>query len=99
MNRAIKSTLILCFASIASLAQISVGDIPSLPQEAGCPIGIRATVEKDGNLLPIQRLQVTLTKWPSFAIVASRIAVHGIAAVANSTEPSEITKRDRKSVV
>ena len=74
--------LILCLASTASLAQI----------EANCPVGIRATLEKSGNLLPAQRLQVTLTKWPSFDIVASRITVHGIAAVAEHSEPSETTE-------
>jgi hypothetical protein len=61
-----------------------------VPLEADCPVGVRAKLEKGGNLLPAQRLQVTLTKWPSFGIVASRITVHGIVAVANRPEPSEI---------
>jgi hypothetical protein len=84
-------TLILCLASTALLAQTPVRDI-FMPLEADCPIGIRATLEKSGNLLPAQRLQVTLTKGSSFRIVASRITVHGVAAVANHPEPSEITE-------
>jgi hypothetical protein len=84
--------LILCLTSTASLAQIAAEDTPIVPLEADCPIGVRATVEKNGNLLAAQRLEVTLTKWPSFAIVASRITVHGIAAVANRPERSEITE-------
>jgi hypothetical protein len=82
--------LILCFASTASLAQIAVRDHSLVPLETNCPIGIRATVEKNGDLLAAQNLQVTLTKWPSFGVVASRITVHGIAAGANGPEQSEI---------
>ena len=93
MRRTSRSALILCLASTASLAQISLRDIPFVPLEANCPIGMQATLEKGGNLLATQRLQVILTKWPSFDIVASRITVHGIAPVANRPEPSEITER------
>lgn len=93
MRRTSRSALILCLASTASLAQISLRDIPFVPLEANCPIGMQATLEKGGNLLAVQRLQVILTKWPSFDIVASRITVHGIAPVANRPEPSEITER------
>ena len=92
MRRTSRSALILCLASTASLAQISLRDIPFVPLEANCPIGMQATLEKGGNLLATQRLQVILTKWPSFDIVASRITVHGIAPVANRPEPSEITE-------
>jgi hypothetical protein len=74
------------------LAQVAAEDKPVVPLEADCPIGIRATVEKSEHPLAAQRLEVTLTKWPSFAIVASRITVHGIAPVADSAEPSEITR-------
>ena len=93
MNRASKLALVLCLVSAAALAQTSVRDRSFVPLEGGCPIGIRATLEKRGNLVPAQRLQVTLTKWPSYGIVASRITVHGIVAVANRPEPSEITER------
>jgi hypothetical protein len=92
MNRASKLALVLCLVSAASLAQISVRDRSLVPLEADCPIGIRATLEKRGNLVPAQRLQVTLSKWLSFGIVASRITVHGTVAVANRSEPSEITE-------
>jgi hypothetical protein len=92
MNRASKLALVLCLVSAASLAQISVRDWSLVPLEADCPIGIRATLEKRGNPVPAQRLQVTLTRWPSYGIVASRITVHGIVAVANHPEPSEITE-------
>jgi hypothetical protein len=92
MRRTSRSALILCLASTASLAQISLRDIPFVPLEANCPIGMQATLEKGGNLLATQRLQVILTKWPSFDIVASRITVHGIAPVANRPQPSEITE-------
>ena len=92
MSRAIGLALILCLASTASLAQIAPADRPVIPLEADCPIGIHATMEKNEHPLAAQRLQVTLTKWPSFAIVASRITVHGIAPVSNSPELSEITK-------
>ena len=83
-------TLILCLASTALLAQTPVRDIPLMPLEADCPIGIRATLEKSGNSLTAQRLQVALSNWPRKPIVASRITVHGIAAVANGPEPFEI---------
>jgi hypothetical protein len=92
MRRTSRSALILCLASTASLAQISLRDILFVPLEANCPIGMQATLEKGGNLLATQRLQVILTKWPSFDIVASRITVHGIAPVANRPQPSEITE-------
>jgi hypothetical protein len=92
MSGASRLALILCLLSTASSAQISVRDRPFVPLETDCPIGIRVTLEKGGDLLPAQRLQVTLTKWPSFAIVASRISVHGIAAVANRPEPFEIVQ-------
>jgi hypothetical protein len=92
MNCASKLALVLCLVSAASLAQISVRDLVFVPLEADCPIGIRSTLEKRGNLVPAQRLQVILTKWPSYGIVASRITVHGIVSVANRPEPSEITE-------
>lgn len=90
LDRTSTFALILCFGSTASLAQIAVRDRSLVPLETNCPIGIRATVEKNGNLLAAQRLQVTLTQWPPFAIVASRITVHGIAAGATGPEQSEI---------
>jgi hypothetical protein len=92
MNRASKLALVLCLVSTASLAQISVTDNHLVLLEAGCPIGIHATLGNGGNLLSAQRLQVTLTQWPPFGIVASHITVHGIAAVADRPEPSEITQ-------
>jgi hypothetical protein len=92
VNRASKLVLVLCLVSAASLAQISVRNSAVVSLEADCPIGIRATLERRGSLVPAQRLQVTLTKWPSFGIVASRITVHGIVAVANRPELSEITE-------
>ena len=92
MNRASKLALVLCLVAAASWAQISVRDRSLVPLEADCPIGIRATLEKRANLVPAQRLQVTLSKWPSFGIVASRITVHGTVAVPNRPEPSEITE-------
>jgi hypothetical protein len=82
----------LCFACTALLAQSSVNEIPFVPLEADCPIGIRATLEKSGNLLGAQRLEIILGKWPAFGVIASRITVHGIAPVANHPEPSEITE-------
>ena len=90
LDRTTTFAVILCFGSTASLAQIAVRDRSLVPLETNCPIGIRATVEKNGNLLAAQRLQVTLTQWPSFGIVASRIIVHGIAAGTNGPEQSEI---------
>jgi hypothetical protein len=100
MSRAIRPALILCLASTASLAQIAAERTPIAPPEADCPIGIRGTVEKNEHPLAGQRLEVTLTKWPSFAIVASRITIHGTATVANSAEPSEITRNlDLKRIV
>ena len=92
MSRAIGLALILCLASTASLAQIAPADRPVIPLESDCPIGIHATMEKNEHPLAAQRLQVSLTEWPSFAIVASRITVHGLAPVANRPEPSEITE-------
>ncbi len=92
MRRTRRTALILCLASTASLAQISLRDIPFVPLEANCPIGIRATLEKSGNLLAAQRLQVILSQWPPFGIVATRITVHGMAPVANRPEPSEISE-------
>jgi hypothetical protein len=82
----------LCLASTASLGQISVRDSPVVPLEADCPIGIRATVEKNEKPLAAQRLQVTLIQWPPLGVVASRITIHGIAAVVNRPKPSEITE-------
>jgi hypothetical protein len=92
MSRAIRLALILCLASTASLGQTAAEDRFVTAADADCPIGISATVEKNEHPLVAQRLQVTLTKWPSFAVVTSRITVHGIAAVPNSPKPSEITK-------
>src|ERR1700733_11961575 len=91
-SRAIRLALILCLASTASLGQTAAEDRFVTAADADCPIGISATVEKNEHPLVAQRLQVTLTKWPSFAVVTSRITVHGIAAVPNSPKPSEITK-------
>jgi hypothetical protein len=92
MSRAIRLTLILCLASAASLTQAAAQDAPGVPTEADCPIGMRATIEKSEHPLAAQRLELTLTKWPSFAIVASRITVHGVANGANSAESPEITR-------
>jgi hypothetical protein len=41
-------------------------------------------------LLPVQRLQVTLSIRQPKPMVASRITVHGIVEVANGPEPSEL---------
>jgi hypothetical protein len=92
MRRTSMPALILCLASTASLAQISLRDSRFVPLEANCPIGIQAKLEKSGNLLAPQRLQVILSQWPPSGIVASRITVHGMAPVANRPEPSEITE-------
>ncbi len=92
MRRTSRSTLILCLASTASLAQTSVSDRSIVPLETSCPIAMQATLEKGGTLLAVQRLEVTLTKWPSFPIIASRITVRGIAPVGNLREPSEVTE-------
>lgn len=92
MRVASRLTFILCLASTASLGQISTWDRPVVPLEVYCPIGIRATVEKNENPLAAQRLQVTLSHWPPFGIVASRITVHGIAAVVDRPKPSEIAE-------
>jgi hypothetical protein len=84
--------LILCLASTTSVAQVAGEGNPVMPLEADCPVAVRATVEKNDHPRAAQRLEVTLTKWPSFAIVASRITVHGIAPVADSAEPPKITR-------
>jgi hypothetical protein len=49
-------------------------------------------LEKSGNLLAAQRLQVILSQWPPFGIVATRITVHGMAPVGDRPERSEITE-------
>ncbi len=90
MSRTSRLALFLCFTPTALLAQIDLRDRPLVPLGTNCPVGMRATVEKSGNLLAAQRVQVTLTQWPPFGIVASRITIHGIAPVANHPEPSEI---------
>ena len=92
MNRASKLALVLFLVSAAALAQTSVRDRSFVPLEADCPIVIRATLEKRGNPAPAQRLQVTLTKSPGPGILASRITVHGIVALANRPEPSEVVQ-------
>jgi len=92
MRRTRRSKLILCLASTASMAQTSVRDRSVVPLQTNCPIAMQATLEKSGNLLAFQRLEVTLTKWPSFPIVSSRITVRGTARVGNRPEPSEITE-------
>jgi hypothetical protein len=92
MRRTSRTVLILCLVSTSSLAQVSLRDIPFVPLEANCPICVRATLEKSGNLLAAQRLQVILGQWPPSGIVATRITVHGMAPVANRREPSEITE-------
>lgn len=92
MNGISRLAVTLCLASTASLAQSSTRDIPFIPLQADCPIDVRATLEKSGNMVGAQRLQITLNKWPSFAITAARITVHGIAPVANHPEPAEIAK-------
>jgi hypothetical protein len=71
MSCAIRLALIFCLALTASLARIAAEDTPVVPLEADCPIGIRATVERNDHSLATQRLQVTLTGWLSFAIVVS----------------------------
>jgi hypothetical protein len=90
MRRTRRTALILCLVSTASLAQISLRDIPFVPLEANCPIGIQARLEKSGSLLAAQRLQVILSQWPPFGIVASRVTVHGMAPVGDRPEPSAI---------
>jgi hypothetical protein len=90
MNRISKLAVALSLASTASLAQSSVKVFPFLPLQTNCPIALRATLEKRGNILGAQRVQLTF--WPSFGIVASRITVHGIAPAAKSPEPSEISE-------
>jgi hypothetical protein len=92
MSRTSRLVLILYLVSTVSLAQVSLRDSALVPLEANCPIDMRATLEKSGNLQAAQRLQVTLTKWSAVAIVASRITVHGMAPVANSPEHSEIAE-------
>jgi hypothetical protein len=92
MRRTSRLTLILCLASTASLAQTSVRDRSVVPLETNCPIAIQPTLQKSGNLLGFQRLEVTLTKWPSFPIIASRITVRGIAPAGNLRGPSQITE-------
>jgi hypothetical protein len=88
---AIRLPLILYLASTALSAQTLVRDA-FVPVEADCPVGVRATLEKGANLLPAQRLQVILSQWPPVGIVASRITVHGVAPVADGSQPPEITK-------
>jgi len=92
MRRTGRMALILCLISIASLAQISVRDIPFVLLAANCPIGIQATLEKSGSSLAAERLQVILSRWPPLGIVASRITLHGIAPGADRPEPFEISK-------
>jgi hypothetical protein len=77
MRRTSRTVLILCLVSTSSLAQVSLRDIPFAPLEANCPIRVRATLEKSGNLLAAQRLQIILCQWPPSGIVATRITVHG----------------------
>jgi hypothetical protein len=88
MNRFNTLAVTLSLASTASLAQ----RIPVLPLEANCPIAARATLEKSESMVGAQRLQVTLSKWAAFGIVASRVTVHGIAPVADKPDVSEITE-------
>jgi hypothetical protein len=92
MNRMSRLAVALSLASTASLAQSFPRDMPFLPLEADCPTEIRATLDKTGNMAGAQQLQITLNKWPSFAITAARITVHGIAPAANHPEPAEITE-------
>jgi hypothetical protein len=75
MSGACRFTLIVCLASRASFAQIPLKDVALVPVEADCPVGVRAMLEKGGNLLIAQRLQVTLTKWPSFGIMRSTLSI------------------------
>jgi hypothetical protein len=90
MSRVIRLALILYLTSTALSAQTPVRHPSLVPLEADCPIGVRATLETRENLLPAQRLQVTLSQSLPFEIVASHITVHGIAADANHPEQSEI---------
>jgi hypothetical protein len=69
MSDACRFTLIVCLASTASFAQIPTKDVAMVPLGADCPVGVRAMLTKGGNLLPAQRLQVTLTQWPPFGIL------------------------------
>jgi hypothetical protein len=99
MSDACRFTLIVCLASTASFAQIPTKDVAMVPLGADCPVGVRAMLTKGGNLLPAQRLQVTLTQWPPFGIVASRITVHG-APIAERPEQSAIAESlDLKRIV
>lgn len=59
MNRMSRLALVLFLASTASLAQSSSSVIPFIPLEANCPIEIHATLQKSGNMLGAQWLQVT----------------------------------------
>jgi hypothetical protein len=92
MNRMSRLAVALSLGSTLSLAQSSPREMPFIPLETHCPIDIRATLEKSGNMAGAQRLQITLNKWPSFAITAARITVHGISRAANHPEPAEITE-------
>ena len=88
MNRVTGLAFILSLTSTASVAQVSVMDFPFVPLETGCPIGVRATLEKSRILFAPQRLEVTLTN-VHLPVSALRITVHGVAPVANRPAPSE----------
>jgi hypothetical protein len=88
MNRVTRLAFILSLASTASVAQVSVMDFPFVPLETGCPIGVRATLEKSRILFAPQRLEVTLT-YVHLTVSALRITVNGVAPVASSPAPSE----------
>jgi hypothetical protein len=88
MNRVTRLAFILSLASTASVAQVSVMDFPFVPLETGCPIGVRATLEKTRILFAPQRLEVTLTN-VHLPVSALRITVHGVAPVADIPTPSE----------
>jgi hypothetical protein len=89
MNRVTRLPFILFLAATASVAQVSVMDFHFVQLETGCPIGVRATLEKTRSLFAPQRLEVTLT-YVHLPVSALRITVDGVAPVADSPAPSEI---------
>jgi hypothetical protein len=92
MNLFSRLAVALSLASTASLAQGPPRDAPFIPLEANCPIEIHATLEKSGNMLGAQWLQVTFRDRPPLGIVTSRITVRGFAPAGKSPEPSEISE-------
>jgi hypothetical protein len=86
MNRITRLAFVLSLAATASVAQVSVFSL--VPLETGCPIGIRATLEKSRSLFAPQRLELTLA-YVHLPVSSLRITAHGVAPVADSPAPSE----------